>query len=119
PTTDLVTHFTKRIAADKPLLLISFARSGNSPESTAAVQRADAYCDEVYHLAITCNPDGKLAQMASRENNYAFLLPEEAEDQSLAMTNSFTSMALAATLIPSLRSEEHTSELQSRFDLVC
>ena len=105
PTTDLVTHFTKRIAADKPLLLISFARSGNSPESTAAVQRADAYCDEVYHLAITCNPDGKLAQMASRENNYAFLLPEEAEDQSLAMTNSFTSMALAATLIPNLLSQ--------------
>ncbi|HLR25209.1 MAG TPA: SIS domain-containing protein [Fodinibius sp.] len=107
PTTDLVTHFKKRIATDKPLLLISFARSGNSPESTAAVQRADAYCEEVYHLAITCNPDGKLAQMASRDNSYAFLLPEEAEDQSLAMTNSFTSMALAATLIPSLLSQSN------------
>lgn len=104
PTTDLVTHFKKRIATDKPLLLISFARSGNSPESTAAVQRAETYCDEVYHLVITCNPDGELAQMKKRDNTCVFLLPDEAEDQSLAMTNSFTSMALAATLIPSLLS---------------
>jgi len=102
PTTDLVTHFRDRIAANKPLLLISFARSGNSPESTAAVERANAYCEEVYHLSITCNPDGKLAQMAGDDNVHAFLLPEEAEDQSLAMTNSFTSMALAATLIPAI-----------------
>lgn len=105
PTTDLVTHFRERVPTDKPLLLISFARSGNSPESTAAVQRADDYCNEVYHLAITCNPDGQLAQMASRVNSYVFLLPPEAEDQSLAMTNSFTSMALAASLIPSLLSQ--------------
>src|SRR5699024_226938 len=107
PTTDLVTHFRDRIAANKPLLLISFARSGNSPESTAAVERANAYCEEVYHLSITCNPDGKLAQMAGDDNVHAFLLPEEAEDQSLAMTNSFTSMALAATLIPSLLSQSN------------
>src|SRR5690625_471364 len=101
PTTDLVTHFRKRVAVGKPLLLISFARSGNSPESTAAIQRANDFCDEVYHLIITCNAGGKLARMGDQDNTCVFLLPPEAEDQSLAMTNSFTSMALAATLIPS------------------
>ncbi len=105
PTTDLVTHFKDWVATDKPLLLISFARSGNSPESTATVQHANTYCKEVYHFIITCNPDGKLAQMGDSENSYVFLLPAEAEDQSLAMTNSFTSMALAATIIPSLLSQ--------------
>lgn len=106
PTTDLVTHFEDRIAINKPLLLISFARSGNSPESTATIQRANELCEQVYHLIITCNPDGKLAQMESRDNTYVFFLPREAEDQSLAMTNSFTSMALAATLIPQLLTQK-------------
>src|SRR5690625_5181697 len=102
PTTDLVTHFSKRVAVDKPLLLISFARSGNSPESTAAIERANNLCGEVYHLIITCNAGGKLARMGDQDNTCVFLMPPEAEDQSLAMTNSFTSMTLAAALIPSV-----------------
>jgi tagatose-6-phosphate ketose/aldose isomerase len=117
PTTDLVTHFKSRVAPSKPLLLISFARSGNSPESTAAVDKANLYCDEVYHLVITCNPDGKLARMERRENTYVFLLPPEAEDQSLAMTNSFTSMALAATLIPKIV-VDNTVNLARQVDLL-
>jgi tagatose-6-phosphate ketose/aldose isomerase len=101
PTTDLVTHFEQRISIQKPLLLISFARSGNSPESKATVDIANKRCSQVFHLIITCNPDGKLAQLSDEENTYVFWLPE-AEDKSLAMTNSFTSMALAAILIPKL-----------------
>ncbi|MCW9707973.1 SIS domain-containing protein [Fodinibius salsisoli] len=117
PTTDLVTHFKSRIATSKPLLLISFARSGNSPESTAAVDKANQYCDEVYHLIITCNPDGALAQMETKDNTHVFLLPPEAEDQSLAMTNSFTSMALAATLIPKIVTD-NTASLARQVDLL-
>ncbi|HEX6981507.1 MAG TPA: SIS domain-containing protein [Balneolaceae bacterium] len=105
PTTDLVTHFKERVVIDKPLLLISFARSGNSPESTAVIELANKLCDKVYHLIITCNPNGKLA-LINEDNSYIFLLPPETEDKSLAMTNSFTSMALAATLIPMLFSSE-------------
>ena len=102
PTTDLVTHFDDNITSNQPLLLISFARSGNSPESTEAIRLANEACDRVFHFIITCNSDGKLAQMKDRDNSYVFLLPPEAEDQSLAMTNSFTSMTLSAILIPSL-----------------
>ena len=100
PTTDLVTHFDKYVMSQAPLLLISFARSGNSPESKAAIDVAEKNCQRVFHLVITCNPNGVLAQMKGNENACVFLLPPKAEDQSLAMTNSFTSMALAATLIP-------------------
>jgi len=102
PTTDLVTHFKKKIASDKPLLLISFGRSGNSPESKAAIEIAEKECQKIYHLIITCNSDGRLAKLGNKDNTYVFLLPPESEDKSLAMTNSFTSMALAAVLIAKL-----------------
>ncbi len=118
PTTDLVTHFEDYIVTESPLLLISFARSGNSPESTAAINRADTFCETVYHLIITCNPEGKLAQIDETEDNCIFLLPPEAEDQSLAMTNSFTSMALAACLIPRLIPETEHSIISQNIDLM-
>lgn len=118
PTTDLVTHFNKCIPVHKPLLLISFARSGNSPESTAVVQKANALCGEVYHLIITCNPNGELARMDKQDNTQVFLLPSEAEDKSLAMTNSFTSMALSGSLIPRLITG-HTDTLPHQIELLC
>jgi tagatose-6-phosphate ketose/aldose isomerase len=107
PTTDLVTHFAENIITTKPLLLISFARSGNSPESKAVIDIADKKCSEAWHLIITCNPKGKLAELKEKENTYVFLLPSKAEDQGLAMTNSFTSMTLAAALIPRLLSKKN------------
>jgi tagatose-6-phosphate ketose/aldose isomerase len=110
PTTDLVTHFDGHIKTDKPLLLVSFARSGNSPESKAIIDIANEKCSQVFHLIITCNPKGKLAKL--KENAYVFLLPSKAEDHSLAMTNSFTSMALAATLIPKLLLRKNNLESQ-------
>lgn len=108
PTTDLVTHFNECILTDEPLLLISFARSGNSPESTAVINRANKFCTNVFHLIITCNPEGNLAQMKENDSSYVFLLPPEAEDRSLAMTNSFTSMGLAAILIAKVLKTEQS-----------
>lgn len=97
-TTDLVTHADQYFFRDKPTLLISFARSGNSPESVAAVDLANELCGDISHLIITCNPEGALAQKCQRDNCYVFILPPEADDQSLAMTGSFTSMLLAGSL---------------------
>jgi tagatose-6-phosphate ketose/aldose isomerase len=114
PTTDLVTHFDELIDPAKPLLLISFARSGNSPESTATIRLANERCNGMFHLIITCNPKGELGQLKDRDNTYIFLLPPEAEDQSLAMTNSFTSMSLAAVLIPQIITEPVKEEQINR-----
>ncbi len=99
-TTDLVSYPTHYLHPETPTLLISFARSGNSPESIAAIDIADKLCTKVYHLILTCNSSGKLATRRNRDNNtFTFLLPSEADDQSLAMTGSFTCMLLAGLLI--------------------
>ncbi len=96
-TTTLVTHFESYVDTHIPLLLISFARSGNSPESIATVDIAESKCDDVYHLALTCNEDGKLAQrVKTLKNGLTILLPPDTEDKGLAMTGSFTSMVLSS-----------------------
>ena len=106
-TTDLITHpqnyFNKRGAT----LLVSFARSGDSPESVAASELADRMCSKLYHLIITCNPAGKLANSSRRSPTCVFLLPADADDQSLVMTGSFSTMLLASLLISKLASVQN------------
>ncbi|SHG40859.1 galactosamine 6-phosphate isomerase AgaS [Fodinibius roseus] len=104
PTTTLVTHFKDYIDTSTPLLLISFARSGNSPESIAVVDIAESRCGEVHHLAITCNKSGRLAQKIQQlENGCTVVLPPASEDRGLAMTGSFTSMVLSAVYYSKFR----------------
>src|SRR5690625_2527644 len=99
-TTDLVAspyiHFKK----DQKTLLVSFARSGNSPESLAAVNLGENLVDDFYNLPITCAKDGKLAQrLKDDDKSYVFLEPDQTNDKGFAMTNSFSSMLLATLLI--------------------
>jgi tagatose-6-phosphate ketose/aldose isomerase len=101
-TTELVTHPLLYINPAKQTLLVSFARSGNSPESVAAVKFADQVSKNINHLIITCNQTGELSKLSSSNPKYVFNLPEEANDKGLAMTSSVTSMALAALLISRL-----------------
>lgn len=96
PTTDIVATPRLYLEPDRPLLLVSFGRSGNSPESIAAVELAEQLVGDVRHLVVTCNPDGKLGRMAVR-SALTLQLPEETHDASFAMTSSFTCM-LYATL---------------------
>lgn len=98
-TTDLVSHPDDYLRPEHPTLLISFARSGNSPESIAAVNLVNTHCSKVYHLIITCNPSGQLAINKYDKNTFIFLLPPESNDLGLAMTGSFTSMLLTGLLI--------------------
>lgn len=97
-TTELISHPTHHFT-NHPTLLVSFARSGDSPESLAAAQLAAAHCNHLYHLIITCNPKGKLASDLRYGNSHVFLLPAEANDKSLAMTGSFSGMLLSGLLI--------------------
>lgn len=98
-TTDLVADPRQQLPADVPTLLVSFARSGQSPESVAATELAEQVVDQIGHLIITCNPDGHLArEHTGRDGSLVLLMPEGSNDQSFAMTSSFTSMTLAALL---------------------
>ena len=45
--------------------MISFGRSGNSPESLATTALADELVDDVWHLILTCDPDGELGRAHS------------------------------------------------------
>ncbi|WP_163829616.1 SIS domain-containing protein, partial [Proteus mirabilis] len=74
PTTDLVTNPMDYLDPAHPLLLVSFARSGNSPESVAAVKLANQFVTECYHLPITCNEAGSLYQTALDSDNALPLL---------------------------------------------
>ncbi|WOJ31431.1 AgaS family sugar isomerase [Citrobacter koseri] len=93
PTTDLVTNPMDYLTPAHPLLLVSFARSGNSPESVAAVELANQFVPECYHLSITCNEAGNLYQNAvDNDNAFALLMPAETHDRGFAMTSSITTM---------------------------
>lgn len=93
-TTDIVANPEQYLVKDKKTLMVSFGRSGNSPESVAALQLAEAYIGDVYHMIITCNPKGKLAQIANERT--LILTFSEIEDLAFAMTSSVTGMMLAA-----------------------
>lgn len=102
-TTDIITHPENYFIRSRPTLLMSFARSGDSPESLASVELANKYCDELYELNVTCNKDGELAKNTGKGNSHVFLLPEQTNDKSLAMTSSFSCMLLAGLLILNIK----------------
>ena len=89
-TTDIVADPESYLSRTKPTLLVSYGRSGNSPESVGAVNAANEVCgDNIEHLFITCNHEGALSKFAEgKENCYAINLTQETCDQSFAMTSS-------------------------------
>lgn len=98
-TTDIVASPGSHLVRGVPTLMVHFARSGNSPESVAALELAAQSIDRCYHLIITCNERGNLYQRARRmDHAHAVLLPEASNDQGFAMTSSFTGMLLAAAV---------------------
>ena len=99
-TTDIVSNPETYLKKDVATVLVSFARSGNSPESVATVDLAKALVDDLYQVTITCAADGKLALQAhGDERNLLLLQPAASNDAGFAMTSSFTSMMLTALLV--------------------
>lgn len=98
-TTDIVSNPNSYYQANIPTLLVSFARSGNSPESVAAVNLGKKLVKDFYQLTITCASEGALAKAAiGDDKNLVILQPSKANDQGFAMTGSFTCMTLTALL---------------------
>ncbi len=98
-TTDIVSAPRDFLRSDDPTLVVSFARSGNSPESLAAVNVCKTFIKNVKFLNITCAPEGKLAvESADDPDAYTILIPR-ANDGGFAMTGSYSCMTLISTLI--------------------
>ncbi|HGR7261787.1 TPA: SIS domain-containing protein [Streptococcus pneumoniae] len=99
-TTDIVANPATYLKKDVATVLVSFARSGNSPESVATVDLAKSLVDELYQVTITCAADGKLALQAHGDDrNLLLLQPAVSNDAGFAMTSSFTSMMLTTLLV--------------------
>ncbi|HJO94921.1 MAG TPA: SIS domain-containing protein [Victivallales bacterium] len=98
--TDIVTDPRKYFDRNTPTILVSCARSGNSPESVAAVKLADQCVKNIYHIFLTCNENGKLAKLAdSNDKILSLLMPKDSDDKGFAMTSSFTCMMFGGILV--------------------
>lgn len=118
-TTALVSGPHLRLQRDVPTLLVSFARSGNSPESIAAVEFAERALADVHHLIVTCNVHGELAKRARNLGSaHTIVLPEVTHDRGFAMTSSFTSMVLTAALAFDVLRPESISTLATAVNTV-
>jgi tagatose-6-phosphate ketose/aldose isomerase len=99
-TTSLLTHPGHYLEREQPTLLVSFARSGNSPESQAAVDLVRQQLARPRFLNITCNAQGRLAlEGGGHADTFTLLMPEASCDRAFAMTSSFSAMLLAALAV--------------------
>ncbi len=114
PAGVLLTH-PQVLPAREPFLLVSLARSGNSPESRAIVDRTLANAPQAQHLLITCNRAGALATAYRRVPGvHTLLLDERTDDRSLVMTSSFTNLVLAGQALGRLGSLDAYRESGTR-----
>jgi tagatose-6-phosphate ketose/aldose isomerase len=118
-TTDLLMQSADEIEGLLPTLreggtLISLARSGDSPESTAVVEKFQKLFPSVQHLAVLCNANGRLAHTP---NVQVLLLDPRTNDRSLAMTGSFTNLVLAGLALAHARQiSKNLPEICSRVE---
>lgn len=115
-TTDIITEADQLFDEQSKVLLVSFARSGNSPESVGAINLVNRTAGKAAHIYITCNEKGQMAVMADKnpDNTLLLLLPPETNDLSLAMTSSYSSMYLACAMVANIeRIEEHKGQIEA------
>ncbi len=108
----------KASAAGEPTLVVSLARSGESPESAAVVQTLLDAEQQTRHLILTCNAQSRLAREFRHDSRVRVVsLSDELHDRSLVMTSSFTNLALSARFLGWLDRAGEFAELASRLDL--
>ncbi|HEY3380928.1 MAG TPA: hypothetical protein VGK32_04125 [Vicinamibacterales bacterium] len=101
---DLLTHPERAFPPTRPCVVVSFGRSGNSPESTAVIDLLLEREPECRHLVVTCCRSGRLATAyAGDPRVFPVVLDERTCDRSLVMTSSFTNMVIAASALGALR----------------
>jgi tagatose-6-phosphate ketose/aldose isomerase len=92
----ILTHADTCLPPTGSFLVVSLARSGDSPESRAVVDLLLEEQPQARHLLITCNPGGALAtSYRARAEVRTIVLDERTYDRSLVMTSSFTNLVLA------------------------
>src|SRR5215467_3082220 len=91
----LLMYGGKVLPPGRPGVLVSVARSGDSPESSGVVQLLLSTEPQLRHVVVTCNEQGKLASASRKARNVRVItLRSETLDRSLVMTSSFTNLLL-------------------------
>jgi tagatose-6-phosphate ketose/aldose isomerase len=110
----LLTHWRGTLPPGQGLL-VSFARSGNSPESCAVIDTLLAEAPQYRHLIITCNARGRLATRYGDEVRVtSLILDDRTNDRSLVMTSSFTNLVLAGRALAWLEQRHEYRERTAR-----
>lgn len=105
PSGLILTHPDAALPPGHGGLVVSLARSGDSPESIAVIDLLDETCPGVRHLIITCNRSGRLAGFRRDDPGSATLVLDDATcDRSLVMTSSFSNLVWAGRSLGLLHS---------------
>ena len=111
----LLTYGGKALPPERPGLVISLARSGDSPESRGAIELLLDTEPEIQHVVLTCNENGSLTKTwRDHAKVRVFTLPKETNDQSLVMTSSFTNLVLAARFMSMWNRPDEYAQLCKR-----
>lgn len=114
PAGTLLTHWRGTLPQGRGLL-VSIARSGDSPESVAVVDMLLASAPQYRHLVITCNARGRLATHYRGDPHVAvIILDERTNDRSLVMTSSFTNLLLAGRALARMQQLDMYTERAAR-----
>jgi tagatose-6-phosphate ketose/aldose isomerase len=115
----LLTHAQTLLPRDRSAVLVSIARSGDSPESSAAMEALLQGGFDCRHLIITCNREGRLATAhRDRTDVVPIVLDSRTNDRSLVMTSSFTNLVLAGRLLGLLRSPARYEEIAASLSAI-
>jgi tagatose-6-phosphate ketose/aldose isomerase len=115
----LLMYGGKALPPGRPGLLVSLARSGDSPESSGAVELLLSTEPEYRHVVVTCNEQGSLARAwRDHERMHVTMLPAETHDESLVMTSSFTNLLLAARFIGMLERPDEYRKVCGRLSQI-
>jgi tagatose-6-phosphate ketose/aldose isomerase len=109
----LLTHGAQALPIGRPALMVSLARSGDSPESVGALALMLKTEPELRHLVLTSNGKGSLANAFQKDPRVTTItLDDRTNDRSLVMTSSFTNLVLAARFLGLLQDP-------SRYESIC
>lgn len=113
---DLLTQPARAFPPTRPCVVVSFGRSGNSPESTAVIDLLLAREPGCRHLVVTCCRSGRLATTyAGDPRVFPVVLNERTCDRSLVMTSSFTNMVIAASVLGALHDTgRHRAQVEAQ-----
>jgi tagatose-6-phosphate ketose/aldose isomerase len=94
-STDLLSNMADYLVPGRGYVMISFSRSGDSPEGVAVLAQALEKYPEIAHLVVSCNERAAMVDLVrGRTRAYAVVLDDAVNDRGLAMTSSFSNMVL-------------------------